>query len=383
MGGSNRIRKPPFNVELPVTGTTSRWTSRVAPSDWTRKPSSRTGAWFFLALLIAARRRNRDLLPRHLEQVQAGLAGRRRQIRSGVPTELQDFQIGVDQHAGGDVSCQEDAVGLFLHVGPRLAAAGSLPWSSVSTAPVGAGRRAEGHPAGGRFLRVDLVLGVLRLEQVAVGADGLRGPQQEEAGRLQGIVEERQDLLLQRRLQVDEQVAAADQVDLGEGRIGQHVVPGEHAHVADRLADAVAAVHLREEAPQALRRDVVQDVLRVDARAGLVDDRSVQVGGEDLDRELAAAGLGDLGAGDRDRVGLLAGRAAQHPDAHRLVGGAVGEQPGQDGGLERLEGLRVAEEARHVDEDVLVEGLHFPGVLPQEAHIVLHTSPACAGPCGG
>ena len=66
-------------------------------------------------------------------------------------------------------------------------------------------------------------------------------------------MEEGQNSPLQHRLQVDEHVPAADKVDVGEGRVGEHVVPGEHANVADRLADAVAAVHLDEEAPQAFR----------------------------------------------------------------------------------------------------------------------------------
>ena len=214
--------------------------------------------------------------------------------------------------------------------------------------------------------------GVRRLEQVAVGTDRLRAPQQEEAGRLQGIVQEWHDLLLQRRLQVDEHVAATDEVDLGEGWVGQHVVPGEHAHVADRLADAVAAVHLGEETPQALRRDVLRDALRVEARAGLLDARSVEVGGEDLDRQAAALRLGELRAKDGEGVGFLAGRAPQYPGAQRLAPGAVLEQLGQHRGLEPLERLRVAEESRHRDEDVLVEGLHLRRVFAQKTHIVRH-----------
>ncbi len=114
----------------------------------------------------------------------------------------------------------------------------------------------------------------------------------------------------------------------------------------------------------------MRDVLRVHARAGLVDTRAVEVGGEDLDRQPAAPGLGELGESDGDGVGLLAGGAPRHPDPQRIVPGAVLEQLGQDPGFERLERLRVAEEARDVDQDVLVEGLHLAGVFPQMARVV-------------
>ena len=109
---------------------------------------------------------------------------------------------------------------------------------------------------------VDLVLGVLRLEQVPEAADRLRAAQPEKAGRLQGVVQARHDLLLQHRLQVDQEVAATDQVDAREGRVGQYVVPREDAGVTDRLLDAVAAVDLDEEPPQAFGRHVLGDVLR-------------------------------------------------------------------------------------------------------------------------
>ena len=104
---------------------------------------------------------------------------------------------------------------------------------------------------GPRLLRVDLVLGVLCLEQVAVAADRLRAAQPEATRRFQRVVQRRHDPLLQHRLQVDQQVAATDHVDAREGGIGQHVVPRENAGVADRLADPVTGIDFGEEPPQA------------------------------------------------------------------------------------------------------------------------------------
>ncbi len=141
-------RLPP--AELPLTGTTSRWTSRVPPSDWTRSPSSRTGASSLPGLAERGPQRDRQPLPHHLEQVQAGLARRRRQVRPGVPAELQDLQIGVDQHAGRGVPRQEDAVGLFLHVGRRHGRerTGIVPGSSRSRWKLAAWPKADRRAAG-------------------------------------------------------------------------------------------------------------------------------------------------------------------------------------------------------------------------------------------
>ena len=127
---------------------------------------------------------------------------------------------------------------------------------------------------------------VQRREQVGKAADGLRAPQEQDAAGIQAVVKERQQLLLQLRRQVDQQVAAAQDVELGEGRIHDDVLRGKDHHLADLLADPVAALVLDEEPAQALRRHVRGDVGREDALAGLVDGVPVQVGGEDLEREV-------------------------------------------------------------------------------------------------
>ena len=51
-----------------------------------------------------------------------------------------------------------------------------------------------------------------------------------------------QQLLLQHRPQINHHVAATDEIQLGERWITHQVVPDEHAEVAHRLVDAVAAV---------------------------------------------------------------------------------------------------------------------------------------------
>ena len=97
-------------------------------------------------------------------------------------------------------------------------------------------------------------------------------------------MERRDDALLQRLCQIDEQIPAADEVDPGERRIGGHVLFRKQAHLADRLVDAVLVVFPDEKPAQALGRDFARDVLRVEPFARLLQRMGVgEVGREDLD----------------------------------------------------------------------------------------------------
>ena len=71
-----------------------------------------------------------------------------------------------------------------------------------------------------------------------------RAAEEQEAGLVQAVVEGRQDPLLQRLVEVDEDVAAAHQIQLGERRVAGQVVPDEDAQIAHRLADSVPALDL-------------------------------------------------------------------------------------------------------------------------------------------
>ena len=115
------------------------------------------------------------------------------------------------------------------------------------------------------------------------------GPSSRKPPGVQGVVEGGDDPLLQRRGEVDQQLRQLIRSSVREGRVAGHVLPGEDAHVADRLADPVAAVLLGEEPPQPLRaRPRASMLCGIDPGAGLLDGgRIVDVGAEDLDRRAA------------------------------------------------------------------------------------------------
>src|SRR5215813_13604127 len=126
---------------------------------------------------------------------------------------------------------------------------------------------ADARPHRHLSLGVETMPLVIRLEQFRGRAGSLRVAQPENPRRVEGVMQQRQDLFLQDRLEVDQQVAATDQIHPREWWVGDDVLSREDAHVAERLANAVTSIRLRKEAAQSLRRDVLGDVLRVEAGA--------------------------------------------------------------------------------------------------------------------
>lgn len=192
--------------------------------------------------------------------------------------------------------------------------------------------------------------------------------QQQVSGRLQGVVKGRDQLALQAGLEINQQVATAHQPDLRERRVGRDVVHRENAALADGLANPVGAVAADEVAPQALGRYVRDDAVRINAGARVLDRLRAGVGCKNLERRGRGArrqGLDELRPGDRERVGLLAGRAGGHPDAHGRFVRGVREQGREDHGLQGFELPGRAEEAGDLNEQIFVELPELGGVCVQ------------------
>ena len=91
-------------------------------------------------------------------------------------------------------------------------------------------------PQGGIQPPVEPRFAVQRGKEVGKTADALRAAQKQDAAGIQAVVKEREELLLQLRGQVDQQVPAAQDVELGEGRIHDEVLRGKDHHLADLFA---------------------------------------------------------------------------------------------------------------------------------------------------
>ena len=213
------------------------------------------------------------------------------------------------------------------------------------------------------------MLAVHRREQVGEAADRLGRAQHEVAIGPQRVVQEGHDALLQRRAEVDQDVAAAHQVEPRERGVPGEVVPREHAHLADRLADLIATVDAHEIAAQQIGRERRGDGLRVDPGARSHQVSLVDVGGEDFQRPSGFLGGDHVEQRHGQAVSLFAGGAPGHPDPDRRVGPPGPHDARQDLRAQGRERGGVAKELRHHDEDVVVEGGDLVGVAAQKRDV--------------
>ena len=123
------------------------------------------------------------------------------------------------------------------------------------------------------------------------------------------------DLLLQVAVEIDQNVAAGDEIDAREGRVFEQVVDREQHQVAQFLAHAVVVALAREEAAQTLLADVRLDRGRIASFPRDGERAGVEIGAENLDRGTQLVARGFLQQQHADRIGFLTGRAAGHPDA--------------------------------------------------------------------
>src|SRR5262245_11826688 len=85
------------------------------------------------------------------------------------------------------------------------------------------------------------VLAVERDEPLAMAGYCLLASQKQVAARPQRIMKQRNDLPLQTRLEVDQQVAARDQIETRKRRIANNAVIRKDAHIAQLFDDAINA----------------------------------------------------------------------------------------------------------------------------------------------
>src|SRR6187402_3354533 len=97
------------------------------------------------------------------------------------------------------------------------------------------GKQARGTADG--IARVDATFLVDGGEQCSRSANGFSWSNDEEAVAAKRVVEGREHDLLEPRLQVDEDVAATDQVEAGIRWIAGQIMASEDAHLADGFAD--------------------------------------------------------------------------------------------------------------------------------------------------
>ena len=175
------------------------------------------------------------------------------------------------------------------------------------------------------------------------------------------------------------------EIEREKGASLKHVVRGEEHLLADLFPHPITAVVFDEELAQPLRRDVRLDHRRVKPIARIGDRLLVDIGRENLHARRMLQPVAMFAEQHRDRVGFLARRAAGHPDADFVVLFLAREKL-RDVRLERREGVAVAEEMRHADEQILEQRARFRRMGAEEirgtAGSTRASSPACAARSG-
>ena len=157
-----------------------------------------------------------------------------------------------------------------------------------------------------------------RLEQVVVPPDRFGIAEKQMPALPQREMAKRDDPLLRVRLQIDQEIAARDEVQPRERRVAQQVLRREHDHVAQLLGDLEASRRaFRRSAGDARPRQAGHGGGRIDAIPRLAQIVFLGVGREHLQVEPLAGRFGLLRHQHGDRIGLLARRAGRNPDADR------------------------------------------------------------------
>ena len=190
-------------------------------------------------------------LTRHFHDIERCLTGRGTQVFPGLAMHEQDVAFQVRHHRLRCVGLQQYPPRRFGKIGLP-----GLPYCFLREVFMAGWRHgyiARHHRpggGGGRDDPVKLPLAVERLEQFVVVADALRRRQKQHALRLERVMKSRDQTVLQFHFQVDQHVAAAQQVETGEGRVLDRVLHREHHHLADLLFHPVARIVLDEETAQ-------------------------------------------------------------------------------------------------------------------------------------
>jgi hypothetical protein len=161
----------------------------------------------------------------HVQHVVPGLAGCRFQIHAGPAVNEKDVASFVYDNARGRKPVEERALNLHRYVRIFNARCQDLRRRGlVAGRPLRRDLRQRPQHRDAFFPAKQFPAFLDRLEQIRKRAHCLRRSQKHQTGGLERVVEDRQELLLQVGIQIDEQISAREQIQLGEWRVLDHIL---------------------------------------------------------------------------------------------------------------------------------------------------------------
>src|SRR5260370_16438851 len=175
-------------------------------------------------------------------------------------------------------------------------------------------------------------------------------------------MEHGQYFAVQRRVQVDQQIPATDEIGVRKRRIVDYRLTGENKTLADRFADLKSSIDANEEAAQAFRRDILRDEIRVGSRSSPIQSAVADVRAEKLYGRGQLPVLEQFLQAYRQGISFLAGCATGNPYAKRLARIAA-----RDYVLEQVpkcvENVGVSKEVGDADQQITMQLPHLVRVF--------------------
>jgi len=208
-------------------------------------------------------------------------------------------------------------------------------------------------------------------EQVGLTVDRFRPAHKQMSAFSQAVAYAPERPPLHFWLQVNQHVAATDQVQVRERGIGQEVLLRKHDSLLEAGDDAVVGVLRAEKPAQALSRHVGLDASGIASLPCELDGVLVDVGCKHLQvgRHVSLVDL--LQKQNGERVCLFSCCTAWHPDPHRLGRAFSLDHLRKHLALEGLKRRRVSKEVCDRDQKILFEGLNLLLISPQQVKIRL------------
>ena len=177
-----------------------------------------------------------------------------------------------------------------------------------------------------------------------------------------------------RLIEIDRDIAKEDHVLTGQrlGIVGGEQVERLETHPsAQTLIDPeMIGVDGTEIALLELRTQRTERETPIDPGTRTLQHRAIDVPGVDLEETLGQLAIA-LAQGHQDRIGFLAGRAADRQQPHRRIGGATRQQLGTDPLGQQPQMLGFAIEVGLVDGDETGERVQLGLIVAQPRQIVL------------
>ena len=147
-------------------------------------------------------------------------------------------------------------------------------------------------------------------------------------------------------------------------------VADEHALLANRLGDLVAAVGSREERLQAFLRNLAHRAFPVDTETRGHQRFLADVAGKNLNGVPVDVPPQNFEQAHDDRIGFFPRRAPWYPDSDGPSSGLPFDDLGQELVAKPVEDVLVTKERRDADEHVLVQRNRFRGIVLEEREVV-------------